>query len=60
MRDVALLCANCHRLIHEAIANEGRWLGIDEASLLILGRPAACTTGRAAAGTASTIGMPGS
>lgn len=29
--DMALVCANCHRLLHRAIALEKRWLSIDEA-----------------------------
>lgn len=28
--DVALLCANCHRLLHRAISNAKRWLTLDE------------------------------
>jgi 5-methylcytosine-specific restriction enzyme A len=31
LSEVALLCANCHRLIHRAIALEKRWVGLDEA-----------------------------
>lgn len=31
LKDMALLCANCHRLIHRAIAIEKRWLGLEEA-----------------------------
>lgn len=31
LEDVALLCANCHRLIHRAISIEKRWLTISEA-----------------------------
>lgn len=31
LRDVALLCANCHRLIHRAIAVQKHWLPIVEA-----------------------------
>lgn len=30
LSDMALLCANCHRLLHRAIAIEKRWLTIDE------------------------------
>jgi 5-methylcytosine-specific restriction protein A len=30
LRDMALLCANCHRLIHRASAITRRWIGIDE------------------------------
>jgi len=32
VRDMALLCANCHRMIHRAIAREKRWVTLDEAS----------------------------
>jgi 5-methylcytosine-specific restriction protein A len=35
LEDVALLCANCHRLIHRAIATEGRWLTLDEARAVL-------------------------
>jgi 5-methylcytosine-specific restriction enzyme A len=31
LSDMALLCANCHRLLHRAISLEGRWLDIYEA-----------------------------
>lgn len=31
LEDVVLLCANCHRLLHRAIAVKKRWLTIDEA-----------------------------
>ena len=31
LKDMALLCANCHRLIHRAISLEKRWLSIREA-----------------------------
>lgn len=37
LKDLALLCANCHRLIHRAIAKAGRWLAVSEARTLILG-----------------------
>lgn len=37
LRELALLCANCHRLIHRAIAREKRWLTIKEAKLIIFG-----------------------
>ena len=30
LSDLALLCANCHRLIHRAISIEGRWLTLEE------------------------------
>lgn len=35
LEDVALLCANCHRLIHRAIASEKRWLSLEEARNLL-------------------------
>lgn len=38
LKDVSLLCANCHRLIHRAISQEKRWLTIEEAKELIFGR----------------------
>ncbi|WP_079201174.1 HNH endonuclease [Pseudomonas sp. CC6-YY-74] len=31
VKDMALLCANCHRLLHRAIANRRHWLSIEEA-----------------------------
>jgi 5-methylcytosine-specific restriction protein A len=30
LRDVALLCASCHRLIHRLIATKKRWVGVKE------------------------------
>ncbi len=33
--DVALLCANCHRLVHRAIAREKRWLPMSEAKAIL-------------------------
>lgn len=33
--DMALLCANCHRLLHRAIAREKRWLPISEAKTML-------------------------
>jgi 5-methylcytosine-specific restriction enzyme A len=35
LKDLAILCANCHRLVHKGIAEKGKWLSIDEASALI-------------------------
>jgi 5-methylcytosine-specific restriction protein A len=35
LRDLALLCASCHRLLHRAISVEKHWLGIAEALLVI-------------------------
>jgi 5-methylcytosine-specific restriction protein A len=34
-KDVALLCAVCHRLIHSAIAENGRWLDIGQAKAVL-------------------------
>ncbi len=30
LRDVALLCANCHRLIHRLIAKSGKWASLED------------------------------
>ena len=30
LQDMALLCANCHRLLHRAISRLKRWLTIEE------------------------------
>lgn len=38
LRDMALLCANCHRMIHRAIALEKCWLNIEEAKMVLFGR----------------------
>jgi 5-methylcytosine-specific restriction enzyme A len=38
LKDMALLCANCHRMVHRAIANSKRWLSIEEAVVEILGK----------------------
>ena len=35
LKDMALLCANCHRLLHRAIVLNGRWLTIDEARRMV-------------------------
>jgi 5-methylcytosine-specific restriction protein A len=35
LRDMALVCANCHRLIHRAIVHYKRWLGLDECRVLL-------------------------
>jgi 5-methylcytosine-specific restriction protein A len=35
LSDLSLLCANCHRLLHAVIAQEKKWLRIDEASSLL-------------------------
>ena len=37
LKDMALLCANCHRMVHRAIAQRKRWLSIEEAVVEILG-----------------------
>lgn len=36
VRDLALLCANCHRMAHRAIALEKRWLTLDEVRVVLL------------------------
>jgi len=35
VKDMALLCANCHRLLHRAIAKRKQWLSIEEAKGLL-------------------------
>jgi len=35
LADLALLCSNCHRLIHRAIAVQKRWVGIAECAALL-------------------------
>lgn len=35
LEDMALLCANCHRLIHRVMAKERRWLPVPEFSKLL-------------------------
>jgi 5-methylcytosine-specific restriction protein A len=35
LQDIALLCANCHRLLHRAISIEKRWLDLPEARRII-------------------------
>ncbi|MGH7380875.1 MAG: HNH endonuclease [Candidatus Methylomirabilales bacterium] len=35
LKDTALLCANCHRLIHRAISVEKRWLSISEGRQIV-------------------------
>ncbi len=39
LSDMALLCANCHRMVHRAVSDSGRWLSIAEAKVAILGNP---------------------
>ena len=34
-KDLALLCASCHRLLHRAIALEKRWLSVAEANAIL-------------------------
>jgi 5-methylcytosine-specific restriction protein A len=36
LKDLALLCANCHRMVHAAIAIQERWISMDEAKAFIL------------------------
>ena len=38
LKDLALLCANCHRMVHRAIAQRKRWLSIEEVAIEILGK----------------------
>lgn len=33
--EMALVCANCHRLVHRVIAKEKRWVDIDEARTVV-------------------------
>lgn len=35
LKDVALLCANCHRLLHRVISLKNRWLSISEGQEII-------------------------
>ncbi|MGF0521843.1 HNH endonuclease [Agrobacterium pusense] len=35
VKDMALLCACCHRFIHKLISNNRRWVGVEEARTLI-------------------------
>jgi len=37
VKDLALLCANCHKMVHRAIAKAKHWLSISEAKAEILG-----------------------
>jgi 5-methylcytosine-specific restriction enzyme A len=36
LHDVALLCAVCHRLMHSAIAAQGKWLHVSQARAILL------------------------
>ena len=36
LKDLALLCANCHRMLHRAIARGKRWLTPEEAKATIV------------------------
>ena len=36
LKDMALLCANCHRMVHRAIMVEKRWLSMDEVKYIVL------------------------
>jgi 5-methylcytosine-specific restriction protein A len=38
LKDMSLLCANCHRMVHRAITQARRWLSIEEVRVEILGR----------------------
>ena len=38
LRDISLLCANCHRLIHRLMNLEKRWIGIDEARTMLMAK----------------------
>jgi 5-methylcytosine-specific restriction enzyme A len=38
LKDMALLCANCHRMVHRAIVQSKRWLSIEEAADAIIGK----------------------
>ena len=37
LKELALLCACCHRMLHRAISVERKWLSIEDARALILG-----------------------
>jgi len=37
LSDMALVCANCHRLLHRAISIGKRWLGVADGKKLLLG-----------------------
>ena len=39
LSDMALLCANCHRLLHRAIVSEKRWIDVVEGRAFLRGRP---------------------
>jgi len=36
LQDIALLCANCHRLLHRMIAKRGRWVAVEELRDLLI------------------------
>lgn len=44
LKDMALLCATCHRILHRAIQQRGDWLTVDEFKQSILGRTATGST----------------
>lgn len=44
LSDLALLCANCHRLLHRAIAMEKRWLTVAEGKAICCILAPDCTT----------------
>jgi 5-methylcytosine-specific restriction protein A len=45
LADLALLCANCHRLIHRAISVEARWLSIEQAKVILASAQASYSSG---------------
>jgi 5-methylcytosine-specific restriction enzyme A len=55
LKDMALLCATCHRLIHRAMHLERRWISIDEFSRLLAPRHAPAASDSA---DASRPGLP--
>ncbi len=39
LKDMALLCANCHRMVHKAIAVEKQWLSVEDATTYLIPKP---------------------
>jgi 5-methylcytosine-specific restriction protein A len=37
-KDMAMVCANCHRMVHRAIVRSRRWLTLDEVAIQIVGK----------------------
>jgi 5-methylcytosine-specific restriction protein A len=35
LQDLALVCANCHRILHRLIAQNKRWIAVEEARSMI-------------------------